>query len=336
MDRHATKNLWARRGTQAPLFCFAGHVDVVPPGPLAAWKTPPFQPVIENGFLRARGAADMKSAIAAMLAATRDFITARPDHPGSLAFLLTSDEEGDALDGTQAVVDALAQRGETLDFCLVGEPTATTQVGDTIKIGRRGSLSGKLRVLGTQCHIAYPERGQNPIHALAPLLAELTTTSWDTGAPHFQPTAWQASNLHAGMGANNVIPGLAELAFNFRYAPTSTPEDLQRRFVALLEKHGLACEIDWTLGAQPFLTEPGPLATLAREAIAEETGRLAEYSTTGGTSDGRFLRAISREIIELGLENTTSHQIDEAIAIESLTALTGIYRRLLDKLLCPA
>lgn len=333
IDRGQTRNLWARRGTAKPLFCFAGHVDVVPTGPLEQWTTPPFEPTVRDGYLYGRGAADMKSSIAAMIVAVERFVAQHPEHPGSIAFLITSDEEGDALDGTVAVVEALEARGETLDYCIIGEPTSVNTVGDMVKNGRRGSLSGKLKVKGIQCHIAYPEKGRNPIHQLAPALAELAGTTWDEGNEYFQPTTWQVSNIHAGTGANNVVPAHVELLFNFRFSTASTPESLQQRFTAILDKHGLEYEISWTLGARPFLTGRGMLADAVRDAIHEETGLVTELSTTGGTSDGRFIAAICPQMVEVGPVNATSHKIDECIAIDALPRLTGIYQRILEKIL---
>jgi succinyl-diaminopimelate desuccinylase len=333
IERNETRNLWARRGVNPPLFCFAGHVDVVPPGPLDAWTSPPFVPTLRDGFLYGRGAADMKASLAAMIVAAENFIQANPAHPGSIAFLLTSDEEGDALDGTVAVVEALQARGETIDYCIVGEPTAVDRVGDTIKNGRRGSLSGRLKVKGVQCHIAYPEKGKNPIHALAPALAELIATRWDEGNEYFSPTTWQVSNFHAGVGANNVIPAFAEALFNFRFSPASAPEDLRRRLTDILDKHALDYELDWTLGARPFLTPRGKLAEAAREAIREITGITPEFSTTGGTSDGRFIAAICPQLLEIGPENATSHKIDERIALDALPTLARIHARILERVL---
>ncbi|MDR3353184.1 MAG: succinyl-diaminopimelate desuccinylase [Zoogloeaceae bacterium] len=331
IDRGETKNLWARRGTARPLFCFAGHVDVVPPGSLEAWTSPPFAPTVRNGCLYGRGAADMKSSLAAMLVAVENFLAAFPNPPGSIAFLLTSDEEGEALDGTTAVVEALKARGETLDHCLVGEPTSVSHVGDMVKNGRRGSLSGKLRVKGVQCHIAYPEKGKNPIHALAPALAELAATRWDEGNEYFPPTTWQVSNFHAGTGANNVVPAFADILFNFRFSTASTPEALQQRFTAILDKHALEYDLAWTLGARPFLTPKGELAEAIRKAIQEETGLDPEFSTTGGTSDGRFIAEICPQLLEFGPVNATSHKIDEHIATDALPKLARIYERVLER-----
>lgn len=333
IDRGQTRNLWARRGTAQPLFCFAGHVDVVPTGPLEQWTTPPFEPQVRDGYLYGRGAADMKSSIAAMIVAVERFVAQHPEHPGSIAFLITSDEEGDALDGTVAVVETLQARGETLDYCIIGEPTSVNTVGDMVKNGRRGSLSGKLKVKGIQCHIAYPDKGRNPIHQLAPALTELATTTWDEGNEYFQPTTWQVSNIHAGTGANNVVPAHVELLFNFRFSTASTPESLQQRFTALLNRHGLEYEISWTLGARPFLTGRGVLADAVSAAIQAETGLTTELSTTGGTSDGRFIAAICPQMVEVGPVNATSHKIDECIAVDALPRLTGIYQRILEQIL---
>lgn len=333
IDRGQTRNLWARRGTAKPLFCFAGHVDVVPTGPLEQWTSPPFEPEIRDGYLYGRGAADMKSSIAAMIVAVERFVAAHPEHPGSIAFLITSDEEGDALDGTVAVVETLQARGETLDYCIIGEPTSVHTVGDMVKNGRRGSLSGKLKVKGIQCHIAYPDKGRNPIHQLAPALTELAATTWDEGNEYFQPTTWQVSNIHAGTGANNVVPAHVELLFNFRFSTASTPESLQQRFTALLDRHDLEYEISWTLGARPFLTGRGVLADAVSAAIQAETGLTTELSTTGGTSDGRFIAAICPQMVEVGPVNATSHKIDECIAVDALPRLTGIYQRILEQIL---
>ncbi|HMV01058.1 MAG TPA: succinyl-diaminopimelate desuccinylase, partial [Rhodocyclaceae bacterium] len=285
VNRGGVTNLWARRGSARPLFCFAGHTDVVPTGPLESWTSPPFAPEIRDGRLYGRGAADMKSSVAASVTAVEDFVAAHPDHPGSIAFLLTSDEEGDAVDGTVAVVEALMARGETLDFCVIGEPTSVDTLGDMVKNGRRGSLSGTLKVKGIQCHIAYPHLGRNPIHEVAPALAELAATEWDRGNEYFPPTTWQISNIHGGTGATNVVPGSVEIKFNFRFSTASTPESLQGRLTAILDRHGLVYDIAWTLGARPFLTGRGPLADAAAAAIRAECGIETELSTTGGTSD---------------------------------------------------
>jgi succinyl-diaminopimelate desuccinylase len=333
IERNGVTNLWARRGTARPLFVFAGHTDVVPTGPLAQWTSPPFAPEIRDGRLYGRGAADMKSSLAAMLTATEAFLAENPEHPGSLAFLLTSDEEGDAVDGTVAVVDALKARGETIDYCVIGEPTAVDTLGDMIKNGRRGSLSGVLTVKGVQCHIAYPHLGRNPIHEAAPALAELAATTWDEGNEYFPPTTWQVSNIHGGTGATNVVPGSVEIRCNFRFSTASTPEGLQQRLGAILEKHRLDYAIDWTLGARPFLTGRGPLADAATEAIREVCGIDTELSTTGGTSDGRFIAEICPQLLEIGPVNATSHKIDECVDVAALPRLSAIYRRILDRIL---
>ena len=333
INRNGVTNLWARRGTAKPLFVFAGHTDVVPTGPLDKWTSPPFAPEIRDGMLYGRGAADMKSSLAAMLTATEAFIAANPDHAGSLAFLLTSDEEGDAVDGTTIVVEALKARGESLDFCIIGEPTSVDTLGDMIKNGRRGSLSGKLTVKGIQCHIAYPHLGRNPIHEAAPALAELGDTEWDQGNEYFPPTTWQISNIHGGTGATNVVPGSVEIKFNFRFSTASTPENLQQRLTAILDRHELDYEIAWTLGARPFLTGRGLLADAASTAIREICGIDTELSTTGGTSDGRFIAEICAQLLEIGPVNATSHKIDECVDIAALPQLSAIYTRILEQLL---
>ena len=333
INRNGVTNLWARRGNAKPLFVFAGHTDVVPTGPLEKWTSPPFTPEIRDGMLYGRGAADMKSSLAAALTATEAFIAANPEHPGSIAFLLTSDEEGDANDGTIAVVEALKARGETLDYCIIGEPTSVNTLGDMIKNGRRGSLSGKLTVKGIQCHIAYPHLGKNPIHLAAPAIAELTAIEWDQGNEYFPPTTWQISNIHGGTGATNVIPGSVEIKFNFRFSTASTVEGLQQRLLAVLDRHGLDYDIDWTLGARPFLTGRGPLADAATIAIRDVCGIETELSTTGGTSDGRFIADICQQLLEIGPVNATSHKIDECIAVDSLPKLSAIYGRILRQLL---
>lgn len=333
LDRNGVSNLWARRGRSAPLVCFAGHVDVVPSGPAELWRSPPFTPTQRDGFLYGRGAADMKSGVAAFVTAIEAFVAARPDHLGSIALLLTSDEEGDAVDGTVAVVDSLRQRGETMDYCIVGEPTSVDRLGDTVKNGRRGSLSGKLTVKGLQGHIAYPHLARNPIHLVAPAIAELAATEWDHGNEHFPPTTWQISNIHGGTGAGNVIPGHVEILFNFRFATASTPESLQTQFATILDRHGLDYEIAWTLSASPFLTGTGALVDAVRQAIRMETGIDTELSTSGGTSDGRFLATHCPQVVELGPVNATVHKIDECIEIAALPRLSSIYRNILERLL---
>ena len=333
INRNGVTNLWARRGSAKPLFVFAGHTDVVPTGPLDLWTSPPFAPEIRDGMLYGRGAADMKSSLAAMLTATEAFIAAHPQHTGSLAFLLTSDEEGDATDGTVAVVESLKARGETLDFCVIGEPTSVDTLGDMVKNGRRGSLSGVLTVKGIQCHIAYPHLGRNPIHLAAPAIAELGDTEWDQGNEYFPATTWQISNIHGGTGATNVIPGSVEIKFNFRFATASSVESLQQRLISILDQHGLEYEINWTLGARPFLTGRGPLADAASQAIREICAIDTELSTTGGTSDGRFIAEICAQMLEIGPVNATSHKIDECVDITALPKLSAIYCRILRQLL---
>ena len=335
IERGGVSNLWARRGSSSPLFCFAGHTDVVPTGPAEHWQSPPFAPTRREGRLYARGAADMKGSLAAFVTASEAFVDAHPDHAGSIAFLLTSDEEGDAIDGTVAVTEALAARGETIDYCIVGEPTAVSRLGDTIKNGRRGSLTGKLTVRGVQGHIAYPHLAKNPIHLAAPALAELATCVWDQGNEFFPPTTWQISNIHAGTGASNVIPGHLDVAFNFRFATSSTPDELKTRICAILERHGLDYEIAWTLGAKPFLTGSGALIDAALGAIRDELGVDAALSTSGGTSDGRFIAEICPQIVEIGPINASIHKIDECVDIADLARLSAVYRRVLEQLLLP-
>ena len=333
INRNGVTNLWARRGTAKPLFVFAGHTDVVPTGPLEKWTSPPFAPEIRDGVLYGRGTADMKSSLAAMVTAVEAFVASHPDHPGSIAFLLTSDEEGDANDGTIAVIEALKARGESLDFCIIGEPTSVDTLGDMIKNGRRGSLSGVLTAKGIQCHIAYPEKGRNPIHDVAPALAELAATEWDQGNEYFPATTWQVSNIHGGTGATNVVPGSVEIKFNFRFSTASTPEGLQQRLRGILDKHRVDYDIHWTLGAKPFLTGRGLLADAATAAIREICGIESELSTTGGTSDGRFIAEICAQLLEIGPVNATSHKIDECVAVDSFPKLSAIYRRILEQIL---
>jgi len=332
INRGGVSNLWARRGTKGPLFCFAGHVDVVPPGPSDRWQTPPFEPAQRAGFLYGRGAADMKSSIAAFVTAVEAWVIEQPDIPGSIALLLTSDEEGDAVDGTVAVVEALQERGEAITYALVGEPTAVSRLGDMLKNGRRGSLSGKLSVKGIQGHIAYPHLAKNPIHLAAPAIAELATTEWDQGNEFFPPTTWQISNIHGGTGATNVIPGQVDILFNFRFSTASTPEGLQAGVREILDRHGLDYELAWTLGAKPFLTGGGKLVEATRQAIRDVVGIETELSTTGGTSDGRFLAEVCPQVIELGPVNASIHKIDECVEIAALPQLSAIYRRILQQL----
>jgi succinyl-diaminopimelate desuccinylase len=326
-------NLWARRGEARPAVCLAGHTDVVPAGPLDAWSSDPFTPTIRDGSLYGRGAADMKSSLAAFVVATEGFVHAHPAHPGSIALLLTSDEEGPATDGTVRVVERLKAAGTELDYCIVGEPSSVDHLGDTIKNGRRGTLSGTLRVRGVQGHVAYPHLARNPIHLAAPVIAELAALRWDDGDEYFPPTSWQASNIHAGTGATNVIPGVLELAFNFRYATASTRESLQQRFESALQRHRLDYELVWTGAGAPYLTPRGVLVRVASEVIGEVCGIVPEVSCSGGTSDGRFIAALCREIIELGPVNATIHKLDECVAIAELEPLAALYRGILERLL---
>lgn len=318
-------NLWARRGTNGPVLCFAGHTDVVPTGPLEHWSSPPFEPVLRDGLLYGRGAADMKGSLAAMLVAVERFVAAHPGHRGSIAFLLTSDEEGPATDGTVRVVDALIARDEKVDWCIVGEPSSTEQLGDVVKNGRRGSLNGRLLIKGLQGHIAYPHLVRNPIHLAAPALAELTAEVWDQGNAFFPPTSFQISNIHSGTGATNVVPGELEALINFRFSTESTVEGLQERVRTLLDRHGLDHELEWSLSGMPFLTEPGDLLDAVRAAIRHVTGRETLPSTSGGTSDGRFIASMGTQVVELGPINASIHQIDEHVSVDDLDTLTDIY-----------
>lgn len=328
-----TKNLWARLGTQSPVLCFAGHTDVVPTGDVNQWTFAPFTPTEHNGKLYARGAADMKTAIACFVTACERFVAANPHFSGSLALLITSDEEGDAHDGTVKVVQALQQRQEWIDYCIVGEPTAVSRLGDTLKNGRRGSLSGSLNVHGKQGHIAYPHLAKNPIHAAAPALAELAATEWDTGNAYFPATSFQISNINGGTGATNVIPASVNVKFNFRFSTEQTESSLKNRVHEILDKHGLDYDLAWHLSGNPFLTEAGKLTEVAQNAIREVCEVEAALSTTGGTSDGRFIKAIARELIELGFVNATIHQIDEHIDIDDIAKLSSIYEKMMVQLL---
>ena len=328
-------NLWAKKGNSAPLFVFAGHTDVVPTGPLDQWHSHPFVPTERDGRLYGRGAADMKSSLAAMLVAVDEFCAAHPDHLGSIGFLITSDEEGPATEGTVVVCEELRARGEKLDYCVVGEPTCAVVLGDTIKNGRRGSLSGKLRIKGVQGHIAYPQLAKNPIHLVAPALAELVAVEWDKGNDYYLPTSWQISNIHGGTGASNVIPGELVIDFNFRFSTASTPEHLQEQVHAILDAYLLSYDLAWTLHGTPFLTPVGTLSDALSQAIHSETGLTTELSTTGGTSDGRFIAKICPQVIEFGPPNGSIHKIDEHIEIRYLDPLKNIYRRTLENLLLP-
>ena len=326
-------NLWARRGDAGPVLCFAGHTDVVPTGPLEEWRSDPFTPVIRDGVLYGRGAADMKSGLAAMVTATEEFVAAHPDHRGSIAFLITSDEEGPSVDGTKRVVEALKARGETIDWCIVGEPSSGQRVGDTIKIGRRGSLSGRLTVHGVQGHVAYPQLAENPVHTLAPALAELTARTWDAGDAFFQPTTFQISNLNAGTGAPNVIPGELKARFNLRYSPVQTVEALKKTVEDILSRHGVRHTIEWYVSGEPFYTPPGELSQAAVDAISAVTGAAPQLSTGGGTSDGRFIAPLGAQVVELGVTNATIHKVNECVRIEEIDLLHRMYRGVLDRLL---
>jgi succinyl-diaminopimelate desuccinylase len=333
IDRGGVRNLWARRGRTGPVVCFAGHLDVVPPGPTDRWTTQPFTPTQRDGFLYARGAADMKGPLAAALTAVERVASDVGTDRGSLAVLLTSDEGGLATDGTTAVVDALKRRDERIDYCIVTESTSVERMGDTIKNGRRGSLNGTLTIRGVQCHIAYPDLGRNPIHLAAPALAELTSTNWDSGNEYFSPTSFQISNVHAGTGATNVIPGEMSVLFNFRFSPASTADALKARVRDVLDRHGVDYTLEWALVGEPFLTPRGQLVELLTSIIYGETGVTPELSTSGGTSDARFIAAIAREVVEFGPVNASMHQIDEHIRIADLAPLSRIYEEAARRLL---
>ena len=333
IDSNGVSNLWARRGRAAPLFVFAGHTDVVPTGPVEQWTSNPFEPVIRDDTLYGRGASDMKSSIAAFIEAAGEFVAQHPDHAGSIALLLTSDEEGPATDGTVKVVRALADRGEKLDYCIVGEPTSVKQTGDMIKNGRRGSLSGALVVKGVQGHVAYPHLARNPVHDVAAALAELAQVEWDRGNEYFPPTTWQISNMNAGTGANNVIPGTVHIRFNFRFSTASTVESLQTRVHGILDRHGVEYDLDWSYDGRPYLTGKGDLVDAVARAIRKECGIETELSTTGGTSDGRFIADICPQVVELGPVNATIHKINECIRLSDLEPLPRIYRQVLVELL---
>ena len=326
-------NLWARRGTGGPVLCFAGHTDVVPTGPLEEWRSNPFVPTIRDGVLYGRGAADMKSGLAAMVTATEAFVRKHPAHRGSIAFLITSDEEGPSVDGTKRVVEALNARGQRIDYCLVGEPSSEQQVGDTIKIGRRGSLSGRLTVHGVQGHVAYPQLAENPVHTLAPALAELTSREWDRGNEFFQPTTFQISNLNAGTGAPNVIPGELRARFNLRYSPVQSIETLKETVEQILRRHGVRYSLEWYVSGEPFYTPPGPLSGAAVEAVRAVTGVAPKLSTGGGTSDGRFIAPMGAQVVELGVVNATIHKVNECVRIEEIDALHAMYLGILERLL---
>ena len=326
-------NFWSRRGSEGPLFCFAGHTDVVPPGPLEEWDSDPFTPEIRDGLLYGRGAADMKGSLAAMITATERFVRKHPDHRGSIGYLITSDEEGPAVDGTVKVVETLEARNEKIDWCLVGEPSSTGRVGDVVKNGRRGSLGARLLVRGVQGHVAYPQLARNPVHQALPALAELAGVEWDRGNEFFPPTTFQISNIHAGTGATNVIPGTLEVVFNLRYSTETDDRRIHERVREILDRHGLDYEIEWSLSGRPFLTDRGALLDAAQEAIREVAGYPTELSTAGGTSDGRFIAPTGAQVLELGPLNATIHKVNECVSTADLDTLSAIYERLLEKLL---
>ncbi len=333
MVRGEVTNLWIRHGDAKPLVVLAGHTDVVPAGPREKWHTDPFVPTVRDGMLYGRGATDMKTSVAAFVVAAERYVRAHPAHPGSLALLLTSDEEGPAVDGTLRVVEELQRRGEKIDYCIVGEPSSAQAFGDAIKNGRRGSLSGRLVVQGVQGHVAYPQHAKNPVHLAAPALAELAATAWDRGNAHFPPTAFQVSNIHAGMGALNIIPGALQVDFNFRFSTESTPDTLKARVAGVLARHGLDYTLDWTLGGKPFLTARGRLLDTLAGVVARVTGVKPETNCAGGTSDGRFLVAICPEVAEFGPVNRSIHKVNEAVAVDEMEPLAEVYRQAIEELL---
>jgi succinyl-diaminopimelate desuccinylase len=333
LDRGPVRNLWARRGQAAPLVCLAGHVDVVPPGAIDRWTSDPFTPTERNGALFGRGAADMKTSVAALVTAAERFVAATPDHHGSLALLFTSDEEGAGIDGTATVIEALQARGTTIDATILGEPTSSALLGDAMKNGRRGSLNGVLTVKGVQCHIAYPEQGRNPIHIAMPALAELAATQWDRGNEYFSPTSFQMSYVQAGAGANNTIPGAMNVLFNFRFSTESTPDELRKRVQAILDAHRVDYDLDWTLSASPFLSPRGKLIETVSAAVAAVTGVTPAVWTSGGTSDGRFFARISREVVEFGPVNKSIHAIDEHVRLADIDPLSAVYEHAVRNLL---
>ncbi len=328
-----TTNFWARRGTQSPLFVFAGHTDVVPAGPLAQWHTPPFEPTVIDGFLHGRGAADMKGSLACMIVAVERFIAEHPDHQGSIGFLITSDEEGPFINGTVRVVETLMARNELIDMCIVGEPSSTLAVGDVVKNGRRGSITGDLKVKGTQGHVAYPHLANNPVHKALPALAELAATQWDEGNAYFPPTSFQIPNLQAGTGASNVIPGEFDVQFNFRFSTELTDEEIKRRVHSVLDAHGLDYYVKWTLSGQPFLTDTGELLAAVVAAVEDVNHQAPALLTTGGTSDGRFIAQMGAQVVELGPVNATIHKVNECVRIADLEKLTDMYQKTLNHLL---
>ena len=326
-------NLWARRGHNGPVLCFAGHTDVVPTGPLEEWRSDPFIPAERDGALYGRGAADMKSGLAAMVTAAEEFVATHPAHAGSIAFLITSDEEGPSVDGAQRVAEVLRSRGEHIDWCVVGEPSSEVSVGDTIKVGRRGSLSGRLTVHGVQGHVAYPQLAENPVHTLVPALAELVSRKWDEGTEHFEPTSFQVSNLSAGTGAPNVIPGELKARFNLRYSPVQTLSKLKTTVEEILRRHGVRYTLEWYVSGEPFYTAPGVLSDAVAAAVAEITGVRPKLSTGGGTSDGRFIAPLGAQVVELGVVNASIHKVNECVRIADIDALHRMYCNLLRRLL---
>jgi succinyl-diaminopimelate desuccinylase len=327
------ENIWARHGRSGPVLCFAGHTDVVPTGPREEWQTDPFEPVLKGGILYGRGAADMKSGLAAMITATERFISAHPNHTGTLAFLLTSDEEGPSVDGTRRVMEVLEARNEKITWCVVGEPTSTDALGDTVKIGRRGSLSGKLTVHGIQGHVAYPHLADNPVHSVAPALAELASRVWDKGNEFFQPTTFQISNINAGTGAPNVVPGELKARFNIRFSTEQTVETLQQTITEILNRHKVNYTLEWFVSGLPFFTPPGKLSEAVQRAVKETTGRNPELSTTGGTSDGRFIAPTGAQVVELGVINASIHKVNESVRTQDVDTLSTMYERVMELLL---
>jgi succinyl-diaminopimelate desuccinylase len=329
----SVENFWATHGSGGPVFCFAGHTDVVPTGPLEEWRSDPFVPVVRDGVLYGRGAADMKSGLAAMVTATEEFVRAHPKHKGTIAFLITSDEEGPSVDGTKRVAEMLAGRGDRIDWCIVGEPSSEAAIGDTVKVGRRGSFSGRLTVHGVQGHVAYPQLAENPVHTLAPALAELTSRVWDNGTEYFQPTSFQISNLNAGTGAPNVIPGELKARFNLRYSPAQTQEGMKEVVEGILRKHGVRFTLEWYVSGEPFYTPPGDLSDAVGNAVEEVTGSRPKLSTGGGTSDGRFIAPLGAQVVELGVINASIHKVNESVRVADIDTLHRIYVGVMRKLL---
>ena len=333
IDFGEVKNLWATHGEGGEVLCFLGHTDVVPTGPRDAWASDPFEPTERDGFLYGRGAADMKGSVAAFVLALEHFVAAHPDHPGTVALLLTSDEEGDAIDGVRRVAEQFRATGQRIDFCVTGEPSSKDKLGDLLRVGRRGTLSGYLTVRGIQGHVAYPEKARNPIHQAMPALAELTSRSWDEGFPEFPASSLQVSNIHAGTGANNVIPGHCEVVFNFRYNPGWSAQALERQVHDVLDRHGLEYELRWHRGGEPFLTGEGRLRAVVRAVLQEKCGMVPEENTGGGTSDARFIAPLGAEVVELGPVNASIHKVDERIALDELERLPALYRAIAERML---